>query len=191
MRIERVLTGIKTLGPGERMVIWTNGCERNCKGCVSPRLQRNNPRTEVDIETFFNRFDLSQVDGVTISGGEPFLQKEELLHLLIYLKRRGVKDILVYTGYMLAELRDIISKECLKYISVLIDGPYIEELNDNTSNIKGSLNQNVIYFDDSLKDKYQAYIKKERFMQEQQIQSILIGVGIPSKEYIEEFKKRR
>ena len=191
MRIERVLTGIKTLGPGSRMVIWTNGCDRDCKGCVSRRLQRSNPRTEVDIETFFNRFDLSYVDGVTISGGEPFLQKEELLHLLTYLKRRGVKDILVYTGFMLAELRDVISKECLKFISVLIDGPYIEELNDNTNNIKGSLNQNIIYFDNSLKEKYQAYIKKERFMQEEQIQSILIGVGIPSKEYIEEFKKRR
>ena len=191
MRIERVLTGIKTLGPGSRMVIWTNGCDRDCKGCVSRRLQRSNPRTEVDIETFFNRFDLSSVDGVTISGGEPFLQKEELLHLLTYLKRRGVKDILVYTGFMLAELRDVISKECLKFISVLIDGPYIEELNDNTNNIKGSLNQNIIYFDNSLKEKYQAYIKKERFMQEEQIQSILIGVGIPSKEYIEEFKKRR
>ena len=191
MRIERVLTGIKTLGPGSRMVIWTNGCDRDCKGCVSRRLQRSNPRTEVDIETFFNRFDLSSVDGVTISGGEPFLQKEELLHLLTYLKRRGVKDILVYTGFMLAELRDVISKECLKFISVLIDGPYIEELNDNTNNIKGSLNQNIIYFDNSLKEKYKAYIKKERFMQEEQIQSILIGVGIPSKEYIEEFKKRR
>ena len=105
MQIERAITGVTTLGPGSRLVVWVNGCPRRCKGCVSPRLQASAPQNERDVIAFLRQFDLSDVDGVTVSGGEPFLQTEELLRMVRYLRGQGVEDILVYTGYTLGELR--------------------------------------------------------------------------------------
>ena len=191
MRIERTLSFVKTLGPGERLCIWTNGCPRRCKGCVSERLQEVNPSTERDVKEYFKDFDLSLYDGVTISGGDPFMDPSELLKAVKYFKSRGVKDILVYTGYLLEEIKqNETMNECLKYIDVLIDGPFIEEENDNKHNLIGSLNQRIIFLNESLKDKYEAYIKSERHMDEYKRGNKLIGVGIPTREYIEEFKKR-
>ena len=189
MRIERAISGITTLGPGSRLGIWTNGCNRSCIGCVSSRLQKINSTTEVNIESFFDRFDLSNCDGVTISGGEPFLQENELLHLLKYLRKRGIKDILVYTGFLFEELTSPVAKECFSYISVLIDGPYREKEDDDLNNLKGSKNQKIYYFDPSIKNKYESYIKNERHVEEYQIQNILIGIGIPTHDYIKEFQK--
>ena len=191
MRIERALTDIRTLGPGSRLAIWTNGCPRACPGCVSVRLQKVNPSTEVEPIAFISRFDLTKCDGVTISGGEPFMQSKELLVLLKYLKENGIKDVLVYTGYLLEELKqDETMNACLKYIDVLIDGPYIDALNDDTNNIKGSSNQNIYYFNKDLIPLYSSYIKEEREVQEFIIRYISLGIGIPTRRYIENFYQK-
>jgi anaerobic ribonucleoside-triphosphate reductase activating protein len=98
------------------------------------------------------------VDGITISGGEPFDQ-EDLEELLIGIDSLGVYDVLVYTGYYLKELEKHFS--LLKYIGVLIDGPYIEELNDNGA-LRGSSNQTVYIVDSRLKESYNAFLKRPR-----------------------------
>ena len=79
MQIERSINGIKTLGPGNRFVIWVNGCNRRCKGCVSERLQKFEPRNEQNLTEYLSQFNFSSTDGITISGGEPFEQIDELL----------------------------------------------------------------------------------------------------------------
>lgn len=190
MRIERIMTGIRTLGPGVRLVIWTNGCYKKCKGCVSSRLQTINESTQIDIIDTLTQFDLKTIDGVTISGGEPFIQEEELKCIVEYFKKNNIKDILVYTGYLYEELKQM-NNENINYvlnnIAVLVDGEYIESLNDDTSNIKGSSNQKAYIFNQSLKDTYFKYIKNERTMETYTIGNIKIGVGIPSSEYIKKF----
>ena len=131
MRIERVVNYITTLGPGSRLCIWVNGCSRKCVGCVSPNLQNVDESTEVDIYECLYAYNLELIDGVTISGGEPFEQAEELYRLVRYIRRRGIRDILVYTGYTYDQLKDMQSAAVdgvLEAISVLIDGPYVEEL---------------------------------------------------------------
>lgn len=190
MRIERIICDVHTLGPGSRIAIWTNGCLRNCPNCESKRLQRIDESTNVDVDSCFSQFDYSLYDGVTISGGEPFLDPKELLKLLRLLKSKGVKDILVYTGFTLEEInQNKEMKECTNYIDVLVDGPYVDELNDETSNIKGSSNQRVIYFNEKLKEKYSLYIKGYREVEEFKILSQVIMVGIPTREYITSFMK--
>lgn len=190
MRIERTLPFVTTLGPGKRLVIWTNGCPRKCVGCVSERLQVINEAKEVDVDSYFLDYDLSVYDGVTISGGDPFMQEEELYKLLTLFKKRGVKDILIYTGYLLEEIKEDKAKsKCLPYIDVLIDGPYVDSLNDDTDNIKGSSNQRIFFFNEELKDKYLAYMKSERKMEEFRYGNYLVGVGIPTRKYIKDFKK--
>ena len=95
MRIERAVNYVTTLGPGRRLCIWVNGCPRKCEGCVSQRLQLVDEGTENDIYEYFFAYNMESIDGVTVSGGEPFMQADELLKLVEYLKRRGVSDILV------------------------------------------------------------------------------------------------
>lgn len=192
MRIERAVNYVTALGPGRRLCVWVNGCSRGCKGCVSERLQKIDPTTETDIDEYFFGYNLSSIEGVTVSGGEPFEQREELLRLLKYFKRKGVKDILVYTGYTLEELQkegDEKVEEILKLVSVLIDGAYVAEQDLGTHNLKGSENQRILYLDESVKEKYEAYVKERREMQEMQLANVKLGVGIPTAEYIEKFKK--
>lgn len=192
MRIERALTNVETLGPGRRLAIWVNGCKRRCPGCVSKRLQLANIATEFPIEEYFEGFDFSKVDGVTISGGEPFEQIAELSKLVCYLKKEKIEDILVYTGYQLSELQAMQNQDVdtiLENIAVLIDGPYILELDDQKHNLKGSSNQEIHYLLPKYETKYQEYIKTTRKMQEFEIENTLIGVGIPDELYIKNFNK--
>jgi len=193
MQIERAVLGIRSLGPGTRLGVWVNGCKRRCEGCVSQRLQAFEPRNEVDIEEYFDEFDLSLTDGVTVSGGEPFEQAEELCRLLDYLRRRGVRDILVYTGYTLEELRgrgDPATDGALERIDVLIDGPYVRELDNGHGNLKGSENQRVIFLNEDVCGAYKQYYRDEREMQEFYFGNTLLSVGIPDEEYIKRFERK-
>ena len=192
MRIERVVTNIRTLGPGNRLGIWVNGCKRGCKGCVSKDLQKVMPETEGKIEDFLEGFNLKKIDGVTISGGEPFEQIDELKKLILLLTQENINDILVYTGYTLEELKEMDNQNgnyILDNISVLIDGPYIIELDDQKHNLKGSKNQKIHYLKTEYRQIYNDYITDIRSMQEFELANILLGVGIPTKEYIEDFTK--
>lgn len=190
MRIERAVNYITALGPGKRLCVWVNGCSRGCKGCVSKRLQAVDESTEADIETYFFGYNLEAIDGVTISGGEPFEQSKELNKLVKYFKRRGIKDILVYTGFTIEGLRKAKNAdvaEILENISVLIDGEYVEELDSGKGNLKGSDNQRILYLDESVKEKYEAYLHAERGMQEMTLGNTMLAVGIPDRAYIEKF----
>lgn len=194
MQVERVIAGVKTLGPGQRICIWTNGCPRRCEGCVSPELQSAKPENECDIISVVGKFDLSAFDGVTVSGGEPFEQAAELAALVRFLRGKGVADILVYTGYTVEELErraesgegDI--RYLLEHIGVLIDGPYMREYDDGTGNLFGSKNQRVIFINESLRAKYDAYASDVRTMQEFFMFPHIVGVGIPTEEYIKKFR---
>ena len=190
MRVERIIKGIKTLGPGNRIVIWTNGCHKRCSGCVSERLQKIEESTEIDIIKTLDEFSLKDIDGVTISGGEPFIQITELLNVVNYFLSKNIEDILVYTGYTIEELlklNDPNVNYILENIAVLIDGEYVKELDDNSSNIKGSSNQKVIFLKKQFENKYASYIKNTRIMETYFIKNLKIGVGIPSIEYIKKF----
>lgn len=192
MQVERIIADVETLGPGKRICIWVNGCNRRCPGCVSPELQAFNKDNECDITAVLDKFKLDATIGVTVSGGEPFEQTSELAALVKFLNKKGVVDILVYTGYTLEELQErTVEKKATQYvlsnIGVLIDGPYVQELNDDTGNLKGSNNQRVIFVKRGLKQKYDSYYSDGRKMQEFFMFPHFVAVGIPTKEYAEKF----
>lgn len=159
MYVARVLYPVEVLGPGKRVGIWFCGCPRRCKGCSNPELWEFQERYKTTPETIFEMVkSVSKehtVDGFTITGGDPFYQANDLMKLLELLKKIS-DDIIVYTGYKLMELEP----NKLRYISVLIDGEYIEELNDN-SLLKGSSNQQAHILDDRKVEKYSIYFKTE------------------------------
>ncbi len=159
MYVARVLYPVEVLGPGKRIGIWFCGCPRRCKGCSNPELWEFNDRYKTDVETVLKLIksiaDEHVVDGFTITGGEPFYQKEELKSLIRFLKQI-TDDIIVYTGYK----KDDITPEYLENISVLIDGEYVEKLNDN-SLLRGSSNQTIHILDKNKTGKYSAFFHTE------------------------------
>lgn len=157
LRLHLMLPHITTLGPYVRMGIWTQGCLKRCPGCVTPESQPLTGGRQVsyeEIERLFFRF--SAHEGLTVSGGEPFLQARALCGLIDRL--RAVKDlgVIVYTGYTLEELMGTGAPEgslmLLDRTDLLIDGPYRAELDDGGA-LRGSSNQRVIPLTERYRDR--------------------------------------
>ena len=181
MNVARILYPVKVLGPGDRIGIWLCGCNRACPGCSNPELWSPRPEYEVSIENLCHLIDqvLSNhpVDGITITGGEPFQQADDLWKLISQLSNQ-VPDILVYSGYRMQELYDLNDPAVngvLNNVATLVDGAYIQELNDN-SPLRGSSNQQIHILKDKYRDTYAHYLKTT----ENKIQNFTTGDGVVS-----------
>lgn len=171
MLIARILSPVHSLGPGNRVCLWTQGCGKGCRGCVSPELQ---PFCGKDTDEALLAKILIQVaqrndcTGLTISGGDPLEQSPALLRLLTRL-RASFDDILVYTGFLLREIQTGLAgaeaKQCLDYLDVLIDGRYIDELNRKDCVLRGSVNQTIHFFNPKLAPVYAEYMKQGRILE--------------------------
>ncbi len=153
LRVGYIKAGTRALGPGNRFVIWTQGCLRKCKGCASPEHQPLDGGYLVDTKELSDQIcSCRSIDGITISGGEPFLQAQALTDLLNGVSTvRPELTVLVFTGNKLEELTDLDSKEFLGKIDLLIDGEYIPDLNDGKG-LRGSSNQKFHFLTDRLID---------------------------------------
>ena len=162
--IARILYPVRALGPGKRIGIWLCGCNRRCPNCANPELQAFDSKKRIQIDDAAESIRallLSQpVDGITISGGEPFEQAKELSILLSFLGEKLPEDILIFTGYTIEELRnrnDPFTDAILLNASVIIDGDYKEELN-NGNVLRGSDNQRIHILKATYEDRYREYI---------------------------------
>ena len=141
MYIDRILYPIHTLGPGNRLVIWTKGCSKKCKNCSNPELWSIENSKNRDIKTLFqiilNISKKYKIDGITFTGGDPLEQFDELIEFIALLKSI-TKDILVYTGDYFESLAKNKQEKIKKNVPILIDGPYIHELNFKDVKLRGS-----------------------------------------------------
>jgi len=137
-------------GPGLRMVIWMQGCTHNCPFCHNPQTHDLNGgylREIDDLVDEVNKYTFKS--GITISGGDPFEQKQALLELTNKIKDN---NIWVFTGYLYEDLlKDETSRKILENIDVLVDGPFVNSLKSDTLVFKGSTNQRIINVVESLK----------------------------------------
>lgn len=189
MNVARILYPVRVLGPGERVGLWLCGCNRGCKGCSNPELWQRKPEFEISTDNLLRLIhkisDAHPVDGFTISGGEPFGQSQDLAE---FVKKISVisDDILIYSGYRLEELRsrnDSATGYILDNVAVLIDGAYIEELNDNLL-LRGSSNQKIHILNSGYSSLYQRYLSETH----NQIQNFttadgIVSVGIHKKDF--------
>lgn len=185
MLIDRILYPVTTLGPGNRIVIWTVGCSKRCYNCANRELWEANKEKCISPSELYDMIcksvNLHEVDGITFTGGDPLEQFDDLYEL-VTLIAPVVSDILVYTGYLVSEVRNLIGEnkwhQFTDLISVLIDGPYIDEFNDDRCVLRGSTNQNIIYYDSTIKDKYEKYLLEGRKIQNIYYSDKMISVGI-------------
>ena len=185
MYVARILYPVEVLGPGKRVGIWFCGCPRRCKGCSNPELWEFQERYKTTVERIVALITIisenHQIDGFTITGGDPMLQPEDLQHLLSRLKDISL-DILVYTGYKKEE----IPIEYLENIAVLIDGEYVEELNDN-SLLRGSNNQIIHILNKNYERKYNTYFENSHnTIQNFTTSDGIISVGIHKPDFAKE-----
>jgi anaerobic ribonucleoside-triphosphate reductase activating protein len=190
-----MLEETEALGPGKRFAIWLQGCNRRCIGCLSPRSQPLTGGNKYKISEIVHKIsEVKGIEGLTISGGEPFLQAEGLNQLIIQLKQIKDYGIIVYTGYKLEQLKakeksDISVKELLSNIDLLIDGEYVKELNDGRR-LRGSANQQVFALTDRYKNHLASYgtsgRKVEIFFKEDKI----YFSGIPGKKFLHEWNNK-
>ena len=138
--ISRMHFPVTTLGPGRRLGIWFQGCSIRCPGCISADTWATG-RGGLELVELFGRMEtwLTQAEGITISGGEPFDQTNALGALLGGLRERTAADILVYSGYSVERLaQPLATLDGL--IDALITGPFVLDA-PQTLPIRGSDNQ--------------------------------------------------
>jgi len=150
MRVHRIYHGSVVEGPGRRSVLQLMGCTLRCPGCHTPETHPVDGGVLISVAEVVDLLldpEGHPRDGVTVLGGEPFLQHENLSLLLRELKERGL-HVTLYSGYTLEELRarpEPSVREALVLADILIDGRFIASLARGAGEWRGSTNQRVIY----------------------------------------------
>lgn len=136
-------------GEGIRFSIYLAGCAHRCPGCHNPASwnpQAGTPLTDEVLDGLIGSIRSNPLlDGVTLTGGDPFFCPEELLVLVRRLKRETGLNLWCYTGYTLEQLQA--SPACaavLPYIDVLVDGRFEKELYSPHLAFRGSSNQRIL-----------------------------------------------
>jgi anaerobic ribonucleoside-triphosphate reductase activating protein len=129
LKIHQLLNASRTNGPGLRAVVWTQGCSLGCPGCFNPETHDFKPGERVSIDVLASTLlDLAPgIEGITISGGEPFQQAPALAELLHIVRRSSPLSVIVFSGYTLPELNKIpAASRVLASIDLLIAGRYVQ-----------------------------------------------------------------
>ncbi|MEG0073739.1 MAG: anaerobic ribonucleoside-triphosphate reductase activating protein [Clostridia bacterium] len=143
-------------GPGIRYVIFTQGCPHNCKGCHNPQTHDLCGGKPIKIDDLVEKINKNpMLSGVTLSGGEPFLQARALSKLIDKLDTNK-HDVMVYTGFEYENLVDKSNEknafsELLSRADILIDGKFENDKKDELLMFRGSSNQRIIDCKNSLK----------------------------------------
>lgn len=139
-------------GNGVRVTLWLPGCTHKCPGCHNAWTADFNQGKELDTEAYNKLVDILNkpfVDGLTISGGDPLDQSDEVLEnlykIIVFLKADVKKEfnIWIYSGYYKEDLIRDSQKKILEYCDVLVDGPYIQEKRNIMLPFRGSENQRI------------------------------------------------
>jgi len=178
----------QSLGPDNRFAIWVQGCLKRCPGCISKESQPLDGGYKAETaDLAANIINTPDIEGITISGGEPFLQSEALVDLVNRVKTKKDMGVIVYTGN---DFEEIEKNELTKLCDIVIDGAYIEELNDDLS-LRGSSNQNVRFITKRYENLAKSlYGVKGRKIELHFKKGETTMVGIPDKNSLSAFQNR-
>ena len=157
LRISGIVRESIVDGPGLRFVLFTKGCPHRCPGCHNPDTHDFEGGNDITVERLLEEIDKNPLlQGVTLSGGEPFCQPEALSILGEEVLKRGL-DLMAYSGWTFEELMDISKerpavRELLEKCSLLIDGRFELEKKSLSILFRGSTNQRINDVKASLKE---------------------------------------
>ncbi len=175
VRVHSTIPNSKTNGPGNRFVIWFQGCILNCEGCFNENLQPSKGGTLCSIDSLIEQiYRTKNINGVSISGGEPFQQPNSLLKLLKKIKSETSYSIVLFSGYTLEEIKKI-SSQSLSYIDILISGRFKKDY-ISLHPLKGSENQKIYFLSDRYKEKDLEDIPDKEFIIKPNGEIIISGI---------------
>lgn len=134
-------------GPGVRAVLWLAGCNHHCPGCHNPETwdpTMGQPFTDETMNELLSSLSEPYIKGLTLSGGDPlFPDTREITQLIVKTCKEKLpnKDIWLWTGYLWEDIKEL---ELMRYIDVVVDGPFIMAKKDMRLPYSGSTNQRVI-----------------------------------------------
>lgn len=154
-------------GPGKRFVIWTQGCSRGCPGCFNPQTHDPSFGYDMEVQELFSAIkqNCPNIEGVTVSGGEPLQQPQALLELLTQVKAMQL-NVVLFSGHTLQEIKaEPHGQKILQQVDLLVTGPYVESL-PTTAPLLGSGNQRIHFLTDRYQESDLAHIpRSEIFLQ--------------------------
>jgi anaerobic ribonucleoside-triphosphate reductase activating protein len=143
VRVHAIEPRSRANGPGARFVVWLQGCSLGCPGCFNPATHDASGGREVSVADIAAQLArTADIEGLSLSGGEPLQQAEAAAALLDAARALGLST-LAFSGYSLEEIRALPhGAEVLERLDVLIDGRYIagERL---ATGLRGSANQRI------------------------------------------------
>ena len=194
LRIESLQWPITVLGFGSRIGIWFQGCSIGCPGCCARHTWDADEGAAVSVDAVLDwvrDLPLDEVDGVTITGGEPF-EQPEALHDLVAGLRRDVRfgrriDVLCYSGYPWGRLSRR-HAGILALLDTVITGPYVEKLPPRW--LRGSSNQVVHTLSGLGRERYPETPWRANGLQIVPAQDAVRIVGIPNRGDLEKMEGR-
>jgi anaerobic ribonucleoside-triphosphate reductase activating protein len=177
IRVNLIYHPLYVLGSGERVGLWFQGCSLGCKGCISQHTWSKGAGELYEVEELVSRLLSYGSTRITITGGEPFEQSLALKSLLISLRKGGVDDILLYSGFEYGYLKERFG-DILELIDALVVGRF--EIDRPTKFVyKGSANQEMVILNQELKESYMQYRQEtKRRLQVTKGREIFV-LGIP------------
>ena len=128
-------------GEGIRLTVFTQGCPHACPGCHNPETHDFNGGRMVDTSEIAAMLDANpMLDGVSLSGGEPFCQPGACIEIATAAHLKGL-NVWCYTGYTIEELE---GHPLLNEVDVLVEGRYVEKQRTLELPFRGSRNQRII-----------------------------------------------
>lgn len=186
LRVARLSNCCNVLGPGKRAVFWLQGCLQRCPGCVAPETWNPDGGEIFTIDKLIDFLAcISNIDGVTFSGGEPMLQAEGLLALIRKFPADKNLSTMLYTGYTLEHLIEegtIAQRELLAELDILVDGPYVEHRHTDLY-WRGSDNQRILFLSERFREAWSKRIDQvnETPLEFEIHHDSILWMGIPPK----------
>ena len=151
MQIAQIIPATEAEGPGKRFAVWFQGCPLRCPGCCNPEFLpfkggETKSLSEMTEELIRAKAE-SDIEGITLLGGEPFAHVEAAIGLARTARELGL-SVMIFSGYTLEQLRDENQIQLLALTDILVDGPYVREQPDAQRRWVGSTNQRVHFLTD-------------------------------------------
>lgn len=143
IRVARTISVTQAEGPGQRFAVWVQGCTLRCQGCFNPHLWTERGGRLIPASYLASQAVASDVEGVTLLGGEPFEQASALAAFARAVRSAGL-SVMTFTGYTLDQVRALPGTgpgELLEQTDLLVDGPYDAGRIDSSRPWVGSTNQ--------------------------------------------------
>jgi len=167
-------------GPGNRSVLWVQGCSIGCDGCFNPLTHNEGLADDrVSVTDLVNWVLAQSVDGLTISGGEPFQQLAGIIELARAVRLAGL-SVIILTGYTSTQVRALVKEQDLKEcFDVVVAGPYRASMHVAVS-LRGSRNKEYLFFSDVYSEQDFETVAEAEVLIEADGTVIVTGINVPT-----------